>query len=156
MPRIKTIAVVIACCTGAALAQNHATTAPSQPAPAQDQAVRAQPVRVSTSMLLGRVEHKTMPVYPDEAITKGVQGDVILKIEVDEAGKITSAVPDEADPLLIAASRDALRTFRFKPYLVGGAPVRIQSQLGFHFSVEKTADGLNGKVECIASIPNRP
>ncbi len=107
-------------------------------------------------MLLGRVEHKTMPVYPDEAITKGVQGDVILKIEVDEAGKITSAVPDEADPLLIAASRDALRTFRFKPYLVGGAPVRIQSQLGFHFSVEKTADGLNGKVECIASIPNRP
>jgi protein TonB len=107
-------------------------------------------------MLLGMVERKTMPVYPDEAMAKGIQGNVTFKIEVDEAGKITSAVPGQGDPLLIAASSDALRTFRFKPYLVGGTPVRIQGQLGFHFSVEKTSDGLNGKVECMASMPNRP
>ena len=151
MSRIKMIVIPLVCCVGVMLAQNNAT-APSQPAPA----ARPQPVRVSNTVMLGRVEHKTMPVYPDEAMTKGIQGDVIFNIEVDETGKITSSEPVEGDTLLVAASNDALRTFRFKPYLVNGTPVRVQSQLGFHFSVEKTADGMNGKVECMAAIPSRP
>ncbi len=106
--------------------------------------------------MLGLVEHKTMPVYPEEAMKKGIQGNAIFKIEVDEAGKITSSVAAGGDPLLIAASKDALRTFRFHPYLLNGTPVKVQSQLGFHFSTEKTADGVGGHVECMASIPNRP
>jgi TonB family protein len=152
MSRVRMIVVLIAFCTAVAFAQNNAT-APSQP---PETPTRPQPVRVSNTVMLGRVEHKTMPVYPDEAMNKGIQGDVIFNIEVDEAGKITSSVPVAGDPLLVAASNDALRTFRFKPYLLNGTPVRVQSQLGFHFSVEKTADGVNGKVECMASIPSRP
>jgi protein TonB len=97
-----------------------------------------------------------MPSYPDEAMTKGIQGDVVFNISVDETGKITASAAVEGNALLVAASNDALRTFRFKPYLVNGTPVRVQSQLGFHFSLEKTADGVNGKVECMASIPSRP
>jgi TonB family protein len=37
-----------------------------------------------------------MPVYPGEAMSKGIQGDVIFKIEVDETGKITSSAPSKA------------------------------------------------------------
>jgi protein TonB len=106
--------------------------------------------------MLGLVEHKSMPVYPDEAMKKGIQGDVIFKIEVDETGKITASEPVGGDPMLIAASKDALRTFRFRPYLLNGTPTRVKTQLGFHFAVEKTADGVNGHVECMTSIPNRP
>jgi protein TonB len=105
--------------------------------------------------MLGLVEHKTMPVYPEEALKKGIQGDAIFKIEVDETGKIVTSVARDGDPLLLAASKDALQTFRFRPYLLNGTPVRAESQLGFHFSVEKTADGASGHVECMASIPNR-
>jgi protein TonB len=107
-------------------------------------------------MMLGRVEHKTMPLYPDEAMKKGIQGDVSFKIDVDETGKITASVALEGDPLLVAASKDALRTFRFRPYLLDGTPTKVQSQLGFHFSVEKTADSVNGHVECIGSAPSSP
>jgi protein TonB len=106
--------------------------------------------------MLGLVEHKTMPVYPDEAMKKGVQGNVVFKVEVDEAGKLASIALVEGDPLLVAASKDSLQTFRFHPYLVNGTPARVRSQLGFHFSTEKTADGASGHVECMASIPNRP
>jgi len=155
MSRIRLIVVLVAGCAAIALAQNNAA-APSQAPPPQSQSARPQPTRVSNVVMLGRVEHKTMPAYPDEAMTKGIQGDVIFNIEVDETGKITSSVPVAGDPTLIAAANDALRTFRFKPYLVNGTPVRVQSQLGFHFSVEKVADGVNGKVECMASIPSRP
>lgn len=113
-------------------------------------------VQVSNEIMLGRVEHKTMPVYPDEAMKKGIQGDVVFKIDVDETGKITGSVPVSGDPLLTAASKEALRTFSFHPYLVDGTPTAVETQLGFHFAVQKTADGANGHVECMASIPNRP
>jgi hypothetical protein len=88
-------------------------------------------------------------------MAKGIQGDVIFKVEVDETGKLASAVPGEADPLLLAAAKDSLQTFRFRPYLLNGTAVRMESQLGFHFSVEKTADGASGHVECMTSIPKQ-
>jgi TonB family protein len=122
----------------------------------QVQAASSQVVQVPTGVMLGRVEHKTMPIYPDEAMLKGIQGDVTLKIEVDETGKITSSVPVAGDPVLLGAAKDALRTFRFHPYYVNGNPVKVQSELGFHFTAQKTADGVSGHVECIAPIPNQP
>ncbi len=51
---------------------------------------------------------------------KGIQGDVVLKIDVDETGKIIGSVPVKGDPLLIDASKNALRTFHFRPYLLDG------------------------------------
>jgi len=154
MSRIGTVVILIAGCAALAFAQNSA--APSSEAP-PTQAQPARPtVRVSNGVMLGLVEHKSMPVYPDEAMKKGIQGDVIFKIEVDETGKITASEPVGGDPMLIAASKDALRTFRFRPYLLNGTPTRVKTQLGFHFAVEKTADGVNGHVECMTSIPNRP
>jgi TonB family protein len=155
MVRIGTIVILVACCTAVAFAQNGAA-APSQAPSNQTQTARPQRVRVSTGVMLGQVDHKTMPVYPNEAMTKGIQGDVTFKIEVDETGKITAVAPGEGDPLLMAASKDALRTFHFRPYLLNGTPARVESELGFHFVVEKTADGVNGHVECMTSIPGRP
>jgi len=114
------------------------------------------PVRVSTAFLLGLVDHKSMPVYPDEAMKKGIHGDAIFEIDVDETGKITASKPLAGDPLLLAASKAALQTFSFHPYLLNGSAVKVRSQLGFHFSVEKNAGGINGHVGCMTSIPNRP
>ncbi|HLM83567.1 MAG TPA: energy transducer TonB [Terriglobales bacterium] len=155
MSKIRTIVMLVACCAAVASAQNGAG-ASSQAPQNQSQPARPPVIRVSTGVMLGLVEHKTMPVYPDEAMSKGIQGDAIFKLEVDETGKITSSAPIDGDPLLIAASKDALRNFRFRPYMLNGTPTKVQSQLGFHFAVEKTADGVSGHVECMASIPNRP
>jgi periplasmic protein TonB len=152
MVRIGTILTLGVCCAVVAFAQNGAPDASQN----QTQPARPRIVRVSTEAMLGHVEHKTMPVYPDEAMTKGIQGDVIFAIVVDETGKITSSALVEGDASLAAAGKDALRTFYFHPYLLNGTPVKVQSQLGFHFAVEKTADGVNGHVECMASIPKRP
>ncbi len=155
MSKIGAIVMLVACCAALASAQNGAGASSQTP---QNQAQPARPpvIRVSTGVMLGLVEHKTMPVYPDEAMKKGIQGDAIFKLAVDETGKITASAPIDGDPLLIAASKDALRNFRFRPYLLNGTPTKVESQLGFHFSVEKTADGVSGHVECMASIPNRP
>jgi hypothetical protein len=155
MSLIRTTVLLIACCTAVAYAQNGA---PASPEPAQDTTSPSHPraVRVSTSVMLGLVEHKTMPVYPEEAMKKGIQGNAIFKIEVDEAGKITASAAVDGDPLLVAAGKDSLQSFHFRPFIVDGTPTRMQGRLGFHFSTEKTADGVNGHVECMTSIPNRP
>ncbi len=158
MLRITTIATTFIALAAGGITVGFAQSSPSTPSdapPKQVQPARPQPVRVSNGVMLGLVEHKTMPVYPDEAMKKGIQGDVIFKIEVDETGKITTSMAQDGDPLLLAASKDALRTFRFHPYLLNGTPTRVQSQLGFHFSVDKTADGASGHVECMASIPRQ-
>lgn len=124
--------------------------------PAQVQPPRLRMIRVSNGVLLGLVEHRALPEYPEEAMLKGIQGDVIFKIDVDEAGKIVLSVPVDGDPLLVAASEDALRDFRFRPYLLNGAPIRVESQLGFHFSAKKKGGKASGHVECMSSIPDRP
>jgi TonB family protein len=144
MLRIGTMVALFACCSLVLSSVGFAQTG----APAR--------VQVSNQIMLGRVEHKTMPVYPEEAMKKGIQGDVVFKIDVDETGKITASVPVSGDPLLTTASKEALRTFSFHPYLVDGSPTAVETQLGFHFAVQKTTDGVNGHVECMASIPNRP
>jgi len=155
MLRIGTIVVLLAGCTTVGFAQNSADgQSPAQGTPFQ--AARSQMMRVAGGVMLGLVEQRTLPVYPDEAMRKGIQGDVVFKIVVDETGRIVMSVPVEGDPLLVAASMDALRDFRFRRYLLNGTPVRVESQLGFHFSVEKNAGGANGHVECMASIPDRP
>jgi TonB family protein len=159
MSRIKS---TVAATIGFALLAAALTFAQSNPAASpetasdQAQAPASQVVQVPTGVMLGRVEHKTMPRYPDEAMLKGIQGDVTFKIDVDETGRITSSVPISGDPVLVAAAKDAFQTFRFHPYLVNGTPVKVQSELGFHFTAQKTANGVSGHVECTAPIPNQP
>ena len=80
---------------------------------------------------------------------KGVQGDVVFNIVVDESGKIVSSKLVSGDPMLVAASEDAIRQYSFRPYTVDGSPVRVKSQLGFHFTVAREGDSAHGQVECI-------
>jgi len=87
----------------------------------------------------------------------GTQGDVIFKIVIDEDGKIKLADAVEGDPLLVAASLDALRGFRFRPFLLNSIPVPwVESQIGFHFAVARKGNAVNGNVECMSKIPDRP
>jgi outer membrane biosynthesis protein TonB len=151
MTRIGITVVWLACSLGISLAQ-------IDPAP-QPPANPAKPlkIRVSAGVMQGLVEQRVLPQYPDQALLKGIQGDVIFKILVDATGKVILSVPVEGDPLLVAAGVDAVRGYRFRPYLLNGVPVaNVESQLGFHFSVQRSGGGANGRVECMPSVPDRP
>jgi TonB family protein len=149
MSRIKMIVALLAGCITVGLAQNN--TGAQSPGPP-----RPSKIRVSVEVMNGLVEHRAVPQYPDEALAKGIQGDVIFKIDVDETGKIVLAAPVEGDPLLAAASVEAMRDFRFRPYLLNRTPVGIvETQLGYHFSLDKTNGATNGQVEGMSRVPYR-
>lgn len=60
-----------------------------------------QTVTVPPSEMVGMVDHKVLPQYPKAALIKGIQGDVVFKIVVDENGKIVHSEPVSGDPLLL-------------------------------------------------------
>jgi TonB family protein len=151
MSRIKVIIVLLAFGTWAGLAQD-TSDAHLQSQPTQ----MPRLIRVSGAVMVGLVKRRALPEYPEEAQRTEIQGDVIFKIVIDEAGKIVLCEPVESDPLLVAASIDALRDFRFRPYQLNGKPTRVESQLAFRFGLNRTGEVSKGHVEYISTIPYQP
>jgi outer membrane biosynthesis protein TonB len=147
MPRIKVLIAFLVCITAVGLAQDGASPQSAT------QADNSQTPQVSASALTGMVEHKTLPQYPKEALLKGIQGDVVFNVLVDANGKIVHSEKVKGDPLLVAASKDALQDYRFHPYLVNGTPVSFDSQVGYRFAISNEGDATHGKVECMTTIP---
>ncbi len=147
MLRINTLMMFLVFMAAVGLAQEGANP-PSQP-----QADQSQTPQVSASALTGMVEHKALPQYPKEAMLKGIQGDVVFNVAVDASGKIVHSETVKGDPPLVAASKDALKDYRFHPYLVNGTPVSFLSQVGYRFTISNEGDATKGKVECMTTIP---
>lgn len=147
--KIRAILAFLAC-SALVGAQERSDTA-AQPKPP-----RPQMIRVSAGVLHGLVDHLEPPKYPEEEMKSRTQGDVILKVVVDESGKVILSTPVEGNPLLTAASVDALRESRFRPYLLNGMPLRVESQVGFRFSISGVGERASGNVEYLSSVPFRP
>jgi outer membrane biosynthesis protein TonB len=147
MSKIKMSTAFLLCFTAVGFSQNKSN------AQSQAPAARPQTVHVSAAVMAGLVDHKALPQYPEEALTKGIQGDAVFKIVVDESGNIVRSEPMAGDPLLVATSANAIRDYRFRPYLLNGSPVRVESQLGFHFTLTRQGDSTEGQVECMSTIP---
>ena len=75
------------------------------------------------------------PLYPSLARIQRVEGDVLLQALVDETGKVENvSVVNGPEPLRNAAM-DALRNWRFRPYMIDGHPVAVRTLVDFHFKM---------------------
>ncbi len=133
-----------------AFSQENSGTAPGT------QASRPRRIRVSAGVLGGILEHEAKPVYPEQALRTGIKGDVILQVEIDEAGRVVRSLAVEGDPLLVAASVEALKDFQFRPYLLSGAPVSVESLMGFRFVLKGKGDKAKGSADYTSDVPFRP
>jgi protein TonB len=80
---------------------------------------------------------KTPPVYPMIAKAAGVGGMVVLDIIVDGKGNLQKVTTINGSALLARAAEEALRQWRFKPYLVDGKPVEMESQVAMNFRLTR-------------------
>ena len=60
-----------------------------------------------------KIVHKVDAVYPEEAKRKGVEGEVILEITINEKGEVVAASVKSGDELLSKAALDAMKQCRF-------------------------------------------
>lgn len=100
---------------------------------ASGQQAPAKKIRVSQGVLEGSILHKVDPQYPQEARDNRVQGDVVLRILIDEQGNVIEAKPVSGPPLLTDAAVDAMMQWKFKPYLLNGDPVQVESVFTIRF-----------------------
>jgi protein TonB len=94
-------------------------------------------VHVSAATLDEYITRKVAPVYPLIAKTAGVEGMVVLDIVINTKGELTDMKVINGPMMLARGAQDAVRQWRFKPYIVDGAPVEIESQIAMSFRLAK-------------------
>lgn len=81
----------------------------------------------------GQIIRKVQPVYPAMARTVRVQGPVTLEALIGRDGGIEHLKAVSGHPLLITAAMDAVQQWRYRPYLLNGSPVEVQTTITVNF-----------------------
>ena len=84
-------------------------------------------IRVSEGVSEGSLVHKVKPEYPPEAKKKHIKGDVILRINIDTQGNVTGASLVKGEPAFAVAAMDAVKQWKYKPYLLNGEPIEVET-----------------------------
>ena len=83
----------------------------------------------------GFLIQKVQPVYPRNAIITKTEGSVLLAALIDTQGRVTQLHAISGHPFLIPAAIDAVRQWRYKPYILNGSPVEVETQVSVIFSL---------------------
>ncbi len=95
--------------------------------------VIAVPPAMAEHALLRRVE----PEYPDAAREQRVSGPVVLDLRIGTDGSVDDVQVVSGPALLAQASTDAVRKWKFKPEVVNGSPVEMQTRITLDFSLPR-------------------
>ncbi|MEN6633796.1 MAG: energy transducer TonB, partial [Candidatus Polarisedimenticolia bacterium] len=76
------------------------------------------------------------PAYPEAARRMGIEGDVVLDLSIDAAGRVVDARVARGAPPLAAAALDAAKRWRYRPALVDGrpSPARARATISFRLA----------------------
>jgi periplasmic protein TonB len=97
--------------------------------------VAVQRVRVSQGVTQGMVLHKVQPTYPPLARTARVQGSVILAAVIGKDGAIQNLHVLSGHPLLQQAALEAVKQWKYRPYILNGEPVEVDTQVTVNFTL---------------------
>jgi TonB family protein len=92
-------------------------------------------VRVSAAVSQALLLQKVAPAYPTSAKKLHVQGQVLVNFVIDKDGNVTDVQPKSGPPELVPAAIDAVRQWRFRPYLLLGRPVDVDSTAAINFTL---------------------
>ena len=104
--------------------------------PPQGMALPPQRVRVSSGVEQGLLVSKISPEYPPDAREQHIQGQVVLKALIGKEGAVENLELISGDPALATASIDAVRQWRYRPYLLNGQPVVVETQIVVNFTLQ--------------------
>lgn len=91
-----------------------------------------EPVQVSESAERALLADQAAIVYPDSA--KGQQGTVILQVLVARDGTVQDAKFLQGSLAFARAAIEGVKQWKFKPYVMNGRPVSVQTQLTMKFN----------------------
>jgi TonB family protein len=104
--------------------------APSKPDTAQPERVKASS-GVTSGLLIKRVN----PIYPADARAAYIQGTVLLRAEISKTGDITDLELVDGPIELAGSAVSAVRQWKYKPYLLVGQPVAVETQIQVNYQL---------------------
>ncbi|HTC57794.1 MAG TPA: energy transducer TonB [Candidatus Sulfotelmatobacter sp.] len=113
-----------------------AVDAPSEmsgSSPATPHIATPQRIRVSQGVADGLAVKKVTPEYPAEARKERIQGTVLMHAMIDKAGDIVELDLVTGHPMLAPAAIDAVKQWQYKPYLLNGKPIEVDTQITVNF-----------------------
>ena len=100
--------------------------------------VKAAPPKkliISSGVMAGMLISKPTPVYPPIAKAARVQGTVVLQATISKTGSIENLKVVSGPQMLQQAAQDAVRSWRYKPYLLNGEPVEVETTVNVIFTL---------------------
>lgn len=101
--------------------------------PAAPQPV-AHAIRLS-HMSEGDLMRKVLPSYPPLARSARIQGTVVLQAMISKLGTIENLRLLSGHPMLAPAAIEAVRQWRYRPYILNNEPVEVETQITVNFSL---------------------
>ncbi len=98
--------------------------------------VRPEITNVSAGVAAGMLIHKTAPIYPEVAKQFHRAGTVVLKASITKEGKIAGLHLVSGPPIFAGPAVDAVKTWRYKPYMLDNKPVEVETTISVVFSAE--------------------
>jgi len=94
-----------------------------------------QTLTVSQGVSQGLLLKKVQPAYPANALRMHTEGVVKLMATVGKTGNVTTVKVVSGDALLTQAALDAVKQWKYKPYLLNGNPIEIQTEVTINFKL---------------------
>jgi periplasmic protein TonB len=95
------------------------------------------PIRIpriwQTQIQVAMILSQPQPVYPPLAVMAGIQGDVTLHAIIDREGRVAELQVVSGHPLLVQAALAAVRSWRYRPTLLNGQPVEVETTIKVNF-----------------------
>lgn len=125
--------------TGLAAAAIDGSASSAPPQSAINAPPRPQPsrVRVSQGVMQGMVVAKVQPSYPPDAKTARIQGSVILAVIIGKDGSVQGERLVSGHPSLAPAAMDAVKQWKYRPYVLNGTPVEVDTQITVNFTLSQ-------------------
>lgn len=92
-------------------------------------------VHLAARVVEANLVHDVAPTYPSEAGRARIEGTVVLWAVIGKDGSVQDVRIESGLPILAQAAIDAVKQWRYKPYLLNGEPVEVDSRITINFTL---------------------
>lgn len=93
------------------------------------------PVRVGGNVIAANLLRQVQPIYPPIAKTAHISGTVVLHAIISKDGTIEQLEYISGPPLLMKNAMDAVRQWRYRPTMLNGEPVEVDTTVSVVFTL---------------------
>ena len=111
---------------------------PAMPALAKETAGMPKRVHLAARAVEANLIHDVPPTYPPEAGRERIEGSVVLQAVIGKDGSVKDVRVESGLPILAQAAIEAVKQWRYRPYLLNGQPVEVDSRITINFTLSNS------------------